>query len=80
MFFVEKSDYEALISYEKYCCTGMSDLCSPMVILFENEADAFWCFERLMRRLVSLVCSDNFSLGFDACRYFLLLVDKILVE
>ncbi|KAI3960138.1 hypothetical protein MKW98_016862 [Papaver atlanticum] len=32
-------------------CQGMSDLCSPMVILVENEADAFWCFERLMRRV-----------------------------
>ncbi|XP_077243533.1 GTPase-activating protein GYP7-like isoform X2 [Tasmannia lanceolata] len=30
---------------------GMSDLCSPMVVLLEDEADAFWCFERLMRRL-----------------------------
>ncbi|ERN18812.1 TBC1 domain family member 15 isoform X2 [Amborella trichopoda] len=32
-------------------CQGMSDLCSPMVILLENEADAFWCFEHLMRKL-----------------------------
>lgn len=32
--------------------TGMSDLCSPMIMLLEDEADAFWCFERLMRRLV----------------------------
>ncbi|XP_010276132.1 PREDICTED: TBC1 domain family member 17-like, partial [Nelumbo nucifera] len=32
-------------------CQGMSDLCSPMIILLENEADAFWCFERLMRKL-----------------------------
>ncbi|KAG0501485.1 hypothetical protein HPP92_001557 [Vanilla planifolia] len=31
--------------------SGMSDLCSPMIILLEDEADAFWCFERLMRRL-----------------------------
>ncbi|ESW04949.1 hypothetical protein PHAVU_011G139200 [Phaseolus vulgaris] len=30
---------------------GMSDLCSPMIILLNDEADAFWCFERLMRRL-----------------------------
>lgn len=30
----------------------MSDLCSPMIMLLEDEADAFWCFERLMRRLV----------------------------
>lgn len=30
---------------------GMNDICSPMVILLESEADAFWCFERAMRRL-----------------------------
>ncbi|XP_057798143.1 rab GTPase-activating protein 22-like isoform X2 [Salvia miltiorrhiza] len=30
---------------------GMNDICSPMVILIEHEADAFWCFERAMRRL-----------------------------
>ncbi|KAJ0966502.1 hypothetical protein J5N97_023419 [Dioscorea zingiberensis] len=32
-------------------CQGMSDLCSPIIILVENEADAFWCFEHLMRKL-----------------------------
>ncbi|KAH7844929.1 hypothetical protein Vadar_033333 [Vaccinium darrowii] len=32
-------------------CQGMSDLCSPMIILLEDEADAFWCFEHLMRKL-----------------------------
>ncbi|XP_073302284.1 GTPase-activating protein GYP7-like isoform X5 [Primulina huaijiensis] len=30
---------------------GMNDICSPMVILLEDEADAFWCFERAMRRM-----------------------------
>ncbi|KAF3436126.1 hypothetical protein FNV43_RR23218 [Rhamnella rubrinervis] len=30
---------------------GMNDICSPMVILLDNEEDAFWCFERAMRRL-----------------------------
>ncbi|XP_051141712.1 rab GTPase-activating protein 22-like [Andrographis paniculata] len=35
---------------------GMNDICSPMVILLEHEADAFWCFERAMRRL-----RDNFK-------------------
>lgn len=30
---------------------GMCDICSPMIILLDDEADAFWCFERLMRRL-----------------------------
>ncbi|XP_021722241.1 TBC1 domain family member 15-like isoform X2 [Chenopodium quinoa] len=35
---------------------GMNDICSPMVVLLENEADAYWCFERAMRRL-----RDNFK-------------------
>ncbi|CAH8390239.1 unnamed protein product [Eruca vesicaria subsp. sativa] len=30
--------------------TGMSDLVSPFVVLFEDNADAFWCFEMLIRR------------------------------
>lgn len=40
----------------------MSDLCSPISILIENEADAFWCFERLMRRMVCLLHFFNLSL------------------
>lgn len=31
---------------------GMSDLLSPFVVLFEDNADAFWCFEMLLRRMV----------------------------
>ncbi|KAG8386159.1 hypothetical protein BUALT_Bualt03G0120100 [Buddleja alternifolia] len=47
-------------------CQGMSDLCSPMIILLENEADAFWCFERLMRRLRgNFRCTEN-SVGVEA--------------
>lgn len=30
----------------------MSDLLSPFVVLFEDNADAFWCFEMLLRRMV----------------------------
>lgn len=41
-------------------CQGMSDLCSPMVVMHENEADAFWCFERLMRRMRgNFRCTDT---------------------
>ncbi|KHN36718.1 TBC1 domain family member 15 [Glycine soja] len=36
---------------------GMCDICSPMIILLDDEADAFWCFERLMRRLGCKSCS-----------------------
>ncbi|KAF3453513.1 hypothetical protein FNV43_RR03953 [Rhamnella rubrinervis] len=47
-------------------CQGMSDLCSPMIILLDNEADSFWCFERLMRRLRgNFRCTDS-SVGVEA--------------
>ncbi|CAJ1956774.1 unnamed protein product [Sphenostylis stenocarpa] len=39
---------------------GMCDLCSPMIILLDDEADAFWCFERLMRRLFLMICALEF--------------------
>lgn len=46
-------------------CQGMSDLCSPMNILLKDEADAFWCFERLMRRLRgNFRCTDS-SVGVE---------------
>ncbi|CAN6694561.1 unnamed protein product [Malus baccata var. baccata] len=46
-------------------CQGMSDLCSPMIILLDDEADAFWCFERLMRRLRgNFRCTDS-SVGVE---------------
>ncbi|KAL6968177.1 hypothetical protein U1Q18_033979 [Sarracenia purpurea var. burkii] len=41
----------------------MNDICSPMVILMENEADAFWCFERAMRKLRENFRSSANSLG-----------------
>jgi hypothetical protein len=47
-------------------CQGMSDLCSPMIILLNNEADAFWCFERLMRRLRGNFKCTNTSIGVEA--------------
>ncbi|CDY19613.1 BnaA05g20210D [Brassica napus] len=37
---------------------GMDDICSPMIILLEDEADAFWCFERAMGRV-----RENTSMG-----------------
>ena len=44
-----------LVGSNVFLWAGMSDLCSPMIMLLEDEADAFWCFERLMRRLVRLL-------------------------
>lgn len=31
----------------------MSDLLSPILVVMENEVDAFWCFAGLMERVVS---------------------------
>ncbi|CAK7346364.1 unnamed protein product [Dovyalis caffra] len=42
---------------------GMNDICSPMIILLENEADAFWCFEHAMRRLRENFRSSASSMG-----------------
>uniref|UniRef100_A0A1J3H452 TBC1 domain family member 15 n=4 Tax=Noccaea caerulescens TaxID=107243 RepID=A0A1J3H452_NOCCA len=47
-------------------CQGMSELCSPMIILLEDEADSFWCFERLMRRLRGNFRSTGRSVGVEA--------------
>ncbi|KAF7818448.1 TBC1 domain family member 15-like [Senna tora] len=42
---------------------GMNDICSPMVILLENEADSFWCFERAMRRMRENFRTSASSMG-----------------
>ena len=45
--------------YSKCCIAfsgyvqGMSDLLSPILVVMENEVDAFWCFAGLMERMVS---------------------------
>lgn len=31
---------------------GMSDLLSPILVVMENEMDAFWCFAGFMERVV----------------------------
>ncbi|XP_073026030.1 rab GTPase-activating protein 22-like isoform X1 [Primulina eburnea] len=47
----------AWVDPETGYCQGMSDLLSPFVVLFEDNADAFWCFEMLLRRM-----HDNFKM------------------
>lgn len=41
----------AWVDPETGYCQGMSDLLSPFIVLFEDNADAFWCFEMLLRRM-----------------------------
>ncbi|XP_028073107.1 TBC1 domain family member 15-like [Camellia sinensis] len=48
---------------------GMNDICSPMVILMENEADTFWCFERAMHRLRKFQVQCTFYWGAISVEY-----------
>ncbi|PIA26732.1 hypothetical protein AQUCO_09000001v1 [Aquilegia coerulea] len=57
-------------------CQGVSDLCSPMIIFLEDEADGFWCFERLMRRLVLTFTFINSNLS---CLYSILLFVYLVI-
>jgi hypothetical protein len=34
---------------------GMSDLLSPILVIMENEVDAFWCFAGFMEIVVSSI-------------------------
>lgn len=59
-------------------CQGMSDLCSPMIILLDDEADSFWCFERLMRRLRgNFRCTDQ-SVGVESQLQTLASITQVL--
>ena len=41
--------------YLRSLIAGMSDLLSPFIVLYEDNADAFWCFEMLLRRMVNFM-------------------------
>jgi len=34
---------------------GMSDLLSPILVLIEDEVEAFWCFVGFMEKLASIL-------------------------
>ncbi|KAG9454130.1 hypothetical protein H6P81_007034 [Aristolochia fimbriata] len=59
-------------------CQGMSDLCSPMIILLDDEGDAFWCFERLMRRLRGNFRCTESSVGVESQLTSLASVTQVL--
>ena len=46
---------------------GMSDILSPILVVMENEVDAFWCFAGAMERVVSVlhVFLFNLTLNLD---------------
>ncbi|MBA0561612.1 hypothetical protein Golob_018422, partial [Gossypium lobatum] len=61
-----------------YCQAGMSDLCSPMIILLDDEADSFWCFERLMRRLRGNFRCTESSVGVETQLSHLAAVTQVI--
>ena len=42
---------------------GMSDLLSPILVVMENEVDAFWCFAGLMERMVRNSCEVGMKIN-----------------
>ncbi|XP_047974871.1 TBC1 domain family member 15-like [Salvia hispanica] len=59
-------------------CQGMSDLCSPIIMLLDNEADAFWCFERVMRKLRGNFRCTERSVGVESQLCNLATVTKVI--
>ncbi len=39
----------------------MSDLLAPILVVMENEVDAFWCFAGFMERVVSIHMLMDFT-------------------
>lgn len=63
---------------------GMSDLLSPILVVMENEVEAFWCFVGFMEKLVghnksNLNLAVYFIYLFIACIYLLLRFRRIIL-
>ncbi|ESO85851.1 hypothetical protein LOTGIDRAFT_221303 [Lottia gigantea] len=52
---------------------GMSDLLSPILVIMENEVDAFWCFAGLMERLCG-----NFEMDQNGMKVQLSQIHKLM--
>ncbi|KAK9041691.1 hypothetical protein V6N11_016781 [Hibiscus sabdariffa] len=59
-------------------CQGMSDMCSPMIILLTNEADAFWCLERMMHRMRGNFRCTESSVGVESQLSHLAMVTQVI--
>eukprot|EP00118_Oscarella_pearsei_P005440 m.25066 g.25066 ORF g.25066 m.25066 type:complete len:638 (+) comp28728_c0_seq1:83-1996(+) len=74
--------YNVLLTYSFHhsdvsYAQGMSDLASPFVVLFEDEADSYMCFSQLMKRMKTVFYFDSESMvdKFEHLRAILAQVD-----
>ena len=50
----------------------MSDLAVPMLLTFEDDAMAFWCFERLLQRVKKNFRHDESGIKYESALLLLL--------
>ncbi|KAK7107602.1 TBC1 domain family member 15-like isoform X2 [Littorina saxatilis] len=70
--------YDILMTYCMYnfdlgYVQGMSDLLSPVLVVMENEVDAFWCFAGLMERMCT-----NFEMDQGGMKMQLTQIQKLM--
>ncbi|XP_076467375.1 TBC1 domain family member 15-like [Babylonia areolata] len=70
--------YDILMTYCLYnfdlgYVQGMSDLLSPVLVVMENEVDAFWCFAGLMERMC-----QNFEMDQGGMKKQLTQIQKLM--
>lgn len=50
---------------------GMSDLLSPILVVMQNELEAFWCFAGWLEKVVSFI---NYIVSFSPLNFVLLTI------
>eukprot|EP00736_Rhodelphis_marinus_P006448 Rmarinus@m.14655 len=65
----------AMFNFDIGYCQGMSDLLSPILVIMDDEVDAFWCFVGLMDRV-----EHSFTLEQQGIRDQLSFLAQVLID